>query len=328
MRRFPIVVLLVLALLAIAAPARAAAGQSLLVGGERLNPGQSLTSPNGQFRLTMQADGALREFRAEIEPVWQAVNLRMRAGSTLEMQGDGNLVIYGPGHVALWSSGTAGRNGSVLRLQDDGNLVLYAPGNRAVWATGTCERHNGSLLCGPILAKYREQSALLGLPITGDFAAGGGRGRGMHFQHGSVYFSPATGAHSVRGWIRSRWAMNGWENGPVGFPTSDEFGYNGGQRSTFQFGCSITVDPQQRIKTGCTGKKFDEGRQLPPPRDCGVTSGGYGTDGLFRLYGTPLTQDLAMPGLRERWISFAIYQITLPAGDVPIGWAIKYCGIG
>ncbi|GAB2622627.1 hypothetical protein Aab01nite_26600 [Paractinoplanes abujensis] len=318
--------MLIVSLLTVAAPARAAAGQSLLTGGERLNPGQSLISPNGQFRLTMQGDGALKEVRAGVEPVWQAVNLRMAAGSTLEMQGDGNLVVYGPGHVALWSTGTAGRNGSVLRLQDDGNLVVYAPGNVAVWATNACATVNGSLLCGPILAKYREQSALLGLPISGDFAAGGGRGRGMHFQHGSVYYSPATGAHSVRGWIRSRWAMRDWENGPVGFPTSDEYAYNGGQRSTFESGCSITVDPHQRIKTACTGKTLNDGNQLPPPRDCTVTNGGFGTDGLFYRYGTPLPRTLDLPGLRERWIYFTIYQITVPTGDTPIGWALKYCG--
>merc|ERR1711962_1631149 len=42
----------------------------------------------------------------------------------LEMQTDGNLVIYCRGKY-LWQSGTGGKDGNHLLLQDDGNLVLY-----------------------------------------------------------------------------------------------------------------------------------------------------------------------------------------------------------
>ncbi|MCC8247658.1 S8 family serine peptidase [Saccharothrix luteola] len=44
---------------------------------------------------------------------------------TLAMQGDGNLVLYGPGSQALWSSGTAGSGATYAVLQNDGNLVVY-----------------------------------------------------------------------------------------------------------------------------------------------------------------------------------------------------------
>lgn len=52
----------------------------------------------------------------------------------LVMQGDGNLVQYGPGG-ALWSTETEGSTGQFV-VQEDGNLVVYAEG-RAVWQSGT-----------------------------------------------------------------------------------------------------------------------------------------------------------------------------------------------
>ena len=55
----------------------------------------------------------------------------------LILQDDGNLVLYGPGYIPLWSAGTAGKGGTHLTLQSDGNLVLYTANNVAVWASGT-----------------------------------------------------------------------------------------------------------------------------------------------------------------------------------------------
>jgi lysophospholipase L1-like esterase len=55
------------------------------------------------------------------------------------MQGDGNAVVYSPGHLAQWESHTAGHPGSTLAIQDDGNLVVIAPGNHPIWATNTVD---------------------------------------------------------------------------------------------------------------------------------------------------------------------------------------------
>jgi hypothetical protein len=52
------------------------------------------------------------------------------------MQGDGNLVIYGPGDVPIWFSNTAGHPDSFLIVQNDGNVVIYSNG-RAIWSTAT-----------------------------------------------------------------------------------------------------------------------------------------------------------------------------------------------
>ncbi|WP_424097626.1 LGFP repeat-containing protein [Moorena producens] len=43
-----------------------------------------------------------------------------------------------------------------------------------------------------------------------------------HFQGGSIYWSPDTGAHEVHGLIRDKWADLGWERSFLGYPITDE----------------------------------------------------------------------------------------------------------
>jgi uncharacterized protein with LGFP repeats len=54
----------------------------------------------------------------------------------------------------------------------------------------------------------------------------------------SIYWTPTTAAHEVHGAIRDAWAQNGFERGPVGYPTSDEHNSSvpGGRRSDFEHG--------------------------------------------------------------------------------------------
>jgi GH25 family lysozyme M1 (1,4-beta-N-acetylmuramidase) len=55
---------------------------------------------------------------------------------TMNMQVDGNLVVYGNGR-ALWSTATSGHPGATVVMQTDGNFVLYDANQRALWSTGT-----------------------------------------------------------------------------------------------------------------------------------------------------------------------------------------------
>lgn len=63
----------------------------------------------------------------------------------LGMQPDGNLVLAGrigslgnPGPIkAVWATGTDGTNASYVELQADGNLVVYNEGRHAFWASNT-----------------------------------------------------------------------------------------------------------------------------------------------------------------------------------------------
>jgi uncharacterized protein with LGFP repeats len=65
----------------------------------------------------------------------------------------------------------------------------------------------------------------LGYPITDETGTPDGIGRYNHFSNGgSIYWTNNTGAHAVYGNIRNTWANTGWENGPLGYPITDETG--------------------------------------------------------------------------------------------------------
>ena len=103
-------------------------------------------------------------------------------------------------------------------------------------ATGAHEVH------GAVRARYLAlggAAGVLHLPVTDETGASDGVGRYNHFSAGSIYWTPGTGAWSVRGAIRARWAALGWERSPLGYPVTDEYAVTGGRRSGFQHG-SIT----------------------------------------------------------------------------------------
>lgn len=121
-----------------------------LVRGEGLDGTRShvLTSPNQQFALTMQPDGNLvLRSTSQGRALWSAGT--GGSGAThVDMQNDGNLVIYRPDGQPVWSSGSAGTAGSHLEVQNDGNLVIYPPSGPAIWSTGT---HQDTLAAGESL---------------------------------------------------------------------------------------------------------------------------------------------------------------------------------
>ncbi|MDL9980029.1 LGFP repeat-containing protein [Microbacterium sp. ASV49] len=79
---------------------------------------------------------------------------------------------------------------------------------------------------GEIGVHYRAlggSGSVLGYPTTDETGTPDGIGRYNHFQAGSIYWTPGTGAHEVHGLIRSFWAAAGWErNAALGYPVSDE----------------------------------------------------------------------------------------------------------
>ena len=66
------------------------------------------------------------------------------------------------------------------------------------------------------------ERSVLGYPTSDERPTPDGKGAYSHFQGGSIYATAATGAHVVRGTIRSRWAAMGWERSVLGYPTTDE----------------------------------------------------------------------------------------------------------
>jgi serine/threonine protein kinase len=93
------------------------------------------------------------------------------------------------------------------------------------------------------------ESGWIGRPFHGERSTPDGRGRFQTFacrKNGwpvSIHWTKETGAHVTYGAIRSNWEQQGWENGPLGYPTSDEADYdeNGvkGRISHFQGGALV-----------------------------------------------------------------------------------------
>ncbi len=114
-----------------------AVGPSLTVG-KSLYAGQWLTQQSGGRTLEMQGDGNLVLYGSMVSPLlWQSGTAGY-PGAHYEMQGDGNLVVYDTNHVARWASGTYGNPGSTNVMGADGNLVIYSPPRQVpLWTSGT-----------------------------------------------------------------------------------------------------------------------------------------------------------------------------------------------
>ncbi|OJT21913.1 hypothetical protein BO221_24475 [Archangium sp. Cb G35] len=80
------------------------------------------------------------------------------------------------------------------------------------------------------------EAGVLGYPLTDETKTPDGVGRFNHFQNGSIYWTPATGAHEVLGAIRAKWESLGWERSALGYPVKGEYAVTGGRESEFQKG--------------------------------------------------------------------------------------------
>ncbi len=107
-----------------------------LASGQALTPGNFLLSPDRHSTLQVQGDGNVVMY-SNFKPAWATKTSSSKA-TTLVMQTDGNLVLYDSSGVALWASGTSGHAGAGAHLvtQADGNLVIYI-GTTPLWATYT-----------------------------------------------------------------------------------------------------------------------------------------------------------------------------------------------
>lgn len=122
-----------------------------------------------------------------------------------------------------------------LTTPDGRGRYNHFQGGSIYWTqeTGAWEVH------GSIRAKWEQldwEKGILGYPITDETVTPDGVGRFNHFQKGSIYWTPTTGAHEVHGLIRAKWESLGWETGALGYPVSDEYAVTGGRESEFQKG--------------------------------------------------------------------------------------------
>jgi uncharacterized protein with LGFP repeats len=195
-------------------------------------------------------------------------------------------------------------------LRNDVTAQVYAGGH--VYSspeTGTHEVHGG------ILQKYLSLGgpSFLGYPITDELPTPDGVGRFNHFQFGSIYWTPSTGAYEVHGGIRHEWAAMGWERSVLGYPISDELPTPDGvgRFNHFQFG-SIYWTPStgaHEVHGGIRDKWAAMGWERSvlgyPTSDELPTPDGVGRANHFQggsIYWTPSTGGHEVHGgINEKW---------------------------
>ena len=125
-------------------------------------------------------------------------------------------------------SGVLGKPVAAERLSDDRSGAYQ----RFQHGTITHKRPNGDFnegeafaTWGAIYAHWQKNGGAdgeLGFTKTDELVPPDQQGRLNHFEGGSIYWSPKTGAHIVKGAIRSLWSHMGWETGWLGYPVTDE----------------------------------------------------------------------------------------------------------
>ncbi|KAH0462168.1 hypothetical protein IEQ34_009743 [Dendrobium chrysotoxum] len=108
-----------------------------LDSGKSLNPGESLQ--NDVFALIMQNDcNLVLLLPASNSKIWESGT--DGSNCTLQMQYDGNLVIYSDFNAAaIWATNTKQAKSDIyhLILQSDRNLVIYDNNRKALWDSDT-----------------------------------------------------------------------------------------------------------------------------------------------------------------------------------------------
>jgi hypothetical protein len=115
------------------------------------------------------------------------------------------------------------------RYQNYEHGRIYLQGSRVV------EIH------GAVFTKHEAVGGVhgaLGYPISDLKPAGDNRGKGQWFEHGFIWYTPATGAHGLWGKVNDRFLANGNVKGYLRYPTSEPMavGDGRGTYATFEKG--------------------------------------------------------------------------------------------
>lgn len=128
-------------------------------------------------------------------------------------------------------------------------------GGRAYWSAET----GAHVLFGRIGAAYAEAGgpdSWLGFPVTGEQATPDGVGRYVHFQNGSIYWTPQTDAQAVPKDMVDAWAEIGWEAGDLGYPVGAPKELGGKLVQQFQRGYIVRNGDKAYWVRGEIAKKY------------------------------------------------------------------------
>ncbi|KQS73440.1 hypothetical protein ASG41_01950 [Modestobacter sp. Leaf380] len=149
-----------------------------LTSGQALTSGSSLTSPNGKYRLTLQADGNLVSTGSGGRISWATYTYA--PGARLVMQPDGNLVEYSSAGRVVWHADTWGNAGAGLAVRDDGSVAVLAWDGTVLFSTPADSpatlKTGQQLFSGQYLVSANGQSRLT-MQADGNVVASGTGGR-------------------------------------------------------------------------------------------------------------------------------------------------------
>ena len=131
-------------------------------------------------------------------------------------------------------------------------------GGTAFWSPET----GAHALFGAILAKYNGlggATGWLGFPTTGELKTPDGKGRFVHFQNGSIYWTAETGAYAIPGDMFKAWGEKGYETSTLGYPVAEATKVGEGYVQKFQGGF-LTRNPDGKnfLVFGKIGEKYGE----------------------------------------------------------------------
>ena len=126
-----------------------------------------------------------------------------------------------------WETGTLGYPVTDETGTPDGvGRFNHFQGGSVYWTPST-QAHETQGAIRDLWSARGWETGFLAYPMTDELTTPDGLGRYNHFQGGSVYWTPSTGAHEGHGTIRGLWSALGWETGFLGYPTSDERAVDG-----------------------------------------------------------------------------------------------------
>lgn len=165
-------------------------------------------------------DNNTRDHGAPSLPTWSATQQRYR-----DLGGIGSVLGYEIGAEYAVPGGAA-QNCQLGRLYRSSAGTFY--------------------VTGAVLAKYLAVDGpdTVGLPVRDQSACPDRIGQFSDFSRdASIYFTPATGGHVVRGPIRDAWIAQGRERSPLGYPVSEPGLSADGQAvfTSFQYGALFAV---------------------------------------------------------------------------------------
>lgn len=179
----------------------------------------------------------------------------------------------------------------------------------AYWSPDT----GAHALFGRIGARYAEiggPTSWLGFPKTGESKTPDGKGRFVHFEHGSIYWSPESGAWEITGDMFQAWGKNGYEKGDLKYPTGPVKKVGEGYMQEFQDGIlTRNPDGSNQVVHGAIGAKYkdmggaESALGFPTSGENAVNGGFFQTFEKGSIYWSPKTgaHYILKSKIMDRW---------------------------